>query len=104
MEMQQRSDARVWRKHYCHAAMDEVREGLEYGAAPNVMTPKRTKPISSPLAQPEAESRLEAARENQVQSENALPALRLAVVPKRQTESVDEMINDIDNANSTFLA
>ena len=35
LEIQQRSDARVFRKHYCHADEDEVRAALEFGAAPS---------------------------------------------------------------------
>ena len=35
LEIQQRSDARVFRKHYCHADEDEVRGALEFGAAPS---------------------------------------------------------------------
>ena len=35
LEVQQRADARTWRKHYCHAHDDEVKEALEFGSAPS---------------------------------------------------------------------
>lgn len=35
LEIQQRSDARTWRQHYCHADPEEVTEALEFGAAPS---------------------------------------------------------------------
>ena len=35
MEIQQRSDARVLRKHYFHADDSEVKDALEYGSAPS---------------------------------------------------------------------
>jgi hypothetical protein len=35
LEVQQRADARTWRKHYCHAHDDEVKETLEFGSAPS---------------------------------------------------------------------
>ncbi|CAE7811309.1 unnamed protein product [Symbiodinium necroappetens] len=34
LEIQQRSDARVFRDHYCHAHESEVKAALDYGAAP----------------------------------------------------------------------
>ena len=34
MEIQQRSDSRVFRKHYCHAEEEQVRSALRYGSPP----------------------------------------------------------------------
>ena len=35
MELQQRSDTRVFFKHYFHPHEEEIQQGLEYGAAPS---------------------------------------------------------------------
>ena len=38
LEIQQRSDARVFWKHYYHAEEEQVEAALEYGAAPSLFT------------------------------------------------------------------
>ncbi len=46
MEIQQRSDARVFRKHYCHAEEQQVKAALKYGSPPSVWGIPKT-PTSS---------------------------------------------------------
>ena len=36
MEIQQRSDARVFRRHYCHAEEQQVKAALKYGSPPSI--------------------------------------------------------------------
>ena len=42
MELQQRSDTRVFFKHYFHPHEEEIQKGLEYGAAPSPFKKKRS--------------------------------------------------------------
>ena len=48
LEIQQRSDARVLRKHYFHADESEVTEALEYGAAPSPFGKRKPETIEDP--------------------------------------------------------
>ena len=48
LEIQQRSDARVLRKHYFHADESEVKEALEYGAAPSPFGKRKSETIKDP--------------------------------------------------------
>ena len=52
LEIQQRSDARVFWNHYCHAEEEQVEAALEYGAAPSLFAKEET---PTPAAEPDKE-------------------------------------------------
>ena len=52
MELQQRSDTRVFFKHYFHPHEEEIQQGLEYGAAPSPFKKKKAPQLKTPLSCP----------------------------------------------------
>ena len=55
LEIQQRSDARVFWKHYYHAEEEQVEAALEYGAAPSLFTKGLPEALPTEAAVPDGE-------------------------------------------------
>ena len=53
LEIQQRSDARVFWKHYYHAELEQVEAALECGAAPSLFAKGLAKETPTPAAEPD---------------------------------------------------